>query len=150
MEKFVQAVIICGDTPLMSSRLELGSERSFQSEGSTYNQKLRYYHRVVKWITPSQLLLQIIVSQSSFIVFNECLKSCTHTSPFTTPLIVYNLQPVASGDFLLSHYHLLSYLDMGVQLSPAITQSFDFVAVAELRFKSLRRRLLLLWEGLSG
>lgn len=32
-----------------------------------------------------------------------------------------NLQSVASGDFLLSHYHLFSYLDIDVLRSPPIT-----------------------------
>lgn len=36
-----------------------------------------------------------------------------------------NLQAVASGDFLLSHYHLFSYLDRSLLRSPTIIQPFD-------------------------
>lgn len=32
--------------------------------------------------------------------------------------LLHNLQSVASGDFLLSHYHVVSYVDMGVLCCP--------------------------------
>lgn len=46
-----------------------------------------------------------------------------------TLLTVYNLQPVSSGDFLLSHHHPFCYLDMGVLRSINITRPFGFVVI---------------------
>lgn len=59
---------------------------------------------------------------------------------------VYDSHLIASGDFLSSRYHLFSYLGTSVLCRLAITLAF--ACMTRLRFKSLQRRLLLLWEEL--
>lgn len=83
-------------------------------------------------IYPTSNLCFILIFETT------CLKGCLMNVQVMlkrfTFLIVHNLQLVGSGDFLPSHYHLFSYLDVGVLHGPAITPSFDSVAVVLLWF----------------